>query len=95
MILNWHPLALTIGSVDDVTISGSLKKNEVSVLQSDLNTIERWSVNNNMKLNGKKCKEMIVSFVRSENDIPRLLIDGLPLDLVPSFIQNFGLNHAQ
>ena len=38
-----------------------------------------------MKLNGKKCKEMIVSFVRSENDIPRLLIDGLPLDLVPSF----------
>ncbi|CAB4014038.1 Hypothetical predicted protein [Paramuricea clavata] len=61
--------------VDDVTISESLKKNEVSVLQSDLNTIERWTVNNNMKLNGKKCKEMIVSFVRSENDIPRLLID--------------------
>ena len=28
---------------------------------------------------------MIASFVRSENDIPRLLIDGLPLDLVPSF----------
>ena len=69
--------------VDDVTISESLKKNEVSVLLSDLNTIERWTVNNNMKLNGKKCKEMIVSFVRSENDIPRLLIDGLPLDLVP------------
>ncbi|CAB4033677.1 Hypothetical predicted protein [Paramuricea clavata] len=65
--------------VDDVTISESLKKNEVSVLQSDLNTIERWTVNNNMKLNGKKCKEMIVSFVRSENDIPRLLIDGLPM----------------
>ena len=71
--------------VDDVTISESLKKNEVSVLQSDLNSIERWSVNNNMKLNGKKCKEMIVSFARSENDIPRLLIDGLPLDLVSSF----------
>ncbi|CAB4023122.1 LON peptidase N-terminal domain and RING finger 1 [Paramuricea clavata] len=44
---------------DDVTISESLMKNEVSVLQSDLNTIERWTVNNNMKLNGKKCKEMI------------------------------------
>ena len=71
--------------VDDVTISESLKKNEVSVLQSDLNSIERWSVNNNMKLNGKKCKEMIVSFACSENDIPRLLIDGLPLDLVSSF----------
>ncbi|CAB4004415.1 Hypothetical predicted protein [Paramuricea clavata] len=65
--------------VDDVTISESLKKNEVSVLQSDLNTIERWTVNNNMKLNGKKCKEMIVSFVRSENDIPRLLIDDIPV----------------
>ncbi|CAB4000186.1 Hypothetical predicted protein, partial [Paramuricea clavata] len=51
--------------VDDVTISESLKKNEVSVLQSDLNTIERWTVNNNMKLNGKKCKEMIVNLVPS------------------------------
>ena len=56
--------------VDDVTISESFKKNEVSVLQFDPNTIERWSVNNNMKLNGKKCKEMIVSFTRGENDIP-------------------------
>ena len=26
-----------------------------------------------------------VSFARSENDIPRLLIDSLPLDLVTSF----------
>ena len=43
-----------------------------------------------MKLNGKKCKEMIVSFIRSENDIPRLLIDGLPLDLATSF-QILGL----
>ena len=58
--------------VDDVAISESLKKNEVSVLQSDLNTIQRWSVDDNMKLNEKKCKEMIVSFARNENDIPRL-----------------------
>ena len=71
--------------VVDVTISESLKKNEVSVLQSYLNTIERWSVNDNMKLNGKKCKEMTVSFARRENDISRLLIDGLPLDVVTSF----------
>ena len=44
-----------------------------------------------MKLNGKKCKEMIVSFARSENDIPRLLIDGLPLDLALDLATSFQI----
>ncbi|CAB4029559.1 Hypothetical predicted protein, partial [Paramuricea clavata] len=40
--------------VDDVTISESLKKNKVSVLQSDLNTIERWIVNNKHEIERKE-----------------------------------------
>ena len=38
-----------------------------------------------MKLHGKKCKEMIVSFLRNEIDIPRLCIEETPLELVTSF----------
>ena len=36
-------------------------------------------------MNVKKCKEMIISFLREKNDIPRLQINELPLDLVSSF----------
>ena len=38
-----------------------------------------------MKLNGKKCKEMIVSLLCNEIDIPRLCIEETPLELVTSF----------
>ncbi len=38
-----------------------------------------------MKLNGIKCKEMIISFVRNEIAIPGLRIDELTLELVDSF----------
>ena len=38
-----------------------------------------------MKLNGIKCKEMIISFLRNEIAISRLRIDELTLELVESF----------
>ena len=41
--------------------------------------------NNNMKLNGNKCKEMIIIFHCDEIDIPRLCIENVPLELVTSF----------
>ncbi len=71
--------------VDDVTISENVNRNEISTLQSELDSIETWSKNNNMKLNGIKCKEMIISFLRNEIAIPRLRIDELTLELVDSF----------
>ena len=72
--------------VDDVTMSETVNRNElISTLQSDLDAIETWTKNNNMKLNGIKCKEMIISFLRNETAIPRLRIDELSLELVDSF----------
>ena len=38
-----------------------------------------------MKLNGIKCKEMIISFLRNEIAIPRLRTNELTLELVESF----------
>ena len=36
-------------------------------------------------LNGKKCKEMLISFLQDQPDVPRLCINGSPLELVHSF----------
>ena len=51
--------------VDDVTISEIVPTREVSILQNELNVIGDWTSTNNMKLNPKKCKEIIVSFRRA------------------------------
>ena len=48
--------------VYDVTMSENVNRNEISTLQSDVNAIESWTKNSNMKLNGKKCKEKIITF---------------------------------
>jgi hypothetical protein len=71
--------------VDDVTISEAVNRNEISTLQSYLDAIETWTKNNNMKLNGIKCKEMIIRFLHSKTAIPGLCINELSLELVDSF----------
>ena len=50
--------------VDGVTISEIVPTREVSILQNELNEVGDWTSTNNMKLNPKKCKEMIGSFRR-------------------------------
>ena len=47
--------------VDDVTISEIVLTREVSILQNELDAISDWTNTNNMKLNPKKCNEMIVN----------------------------------
>jgi hypothetical protein len=71
--------------VDDVTNSESISINELSTLQSELDVLHSWAAQNDRKLNEKKCKEMIISFLQNQPDLPRLCIDWLPLDLVHSF----------
>ena len=58
--------------VDDLTLSESLSIRDQSTLQSDLDEIQQWAEQNDMRLNVKKCKEM-------------LHINGNPLSIVSSF----------
>ena len=71
--------------VDDITLSESLSINEISTLQLELDAIQSSVVQNDMKLNSKKCKEMLISFLYDQPDIPRLCIDGLPLEHLSYF----------
>ena len=68
--------------VDDITISEVICSGETSLIQNDLDYISQWVECNNMNLNPKKCKEMVIFTLRSQRDLPPLLINNLPLERV-------------
>jgi hypothetical protein len=71
--------------VDDVTLfEGLLRNGEPSVIQSDITSVGVWATNNLMKLNAKKCKEMLICFFRNKPDLPSLSVGDQVLELVSS-----------
>ena len=72
--------------VDDVTISEIVPTREVPILQNELDAISDWTNTNNMKLNPKKCKEMIVTFRHDIAHPPTsLVVDNISLERVESY----------
>ena len=69
-------------NVDDITLSDTLLRGQSSCLQSDLDRIQQWAVDNNMRLNLSKCKIMHMCFFREQPVLPVFTIDGKPLDSV-------------
>ncbi|XP_068707230.1 fibropellin-1-like [Montipora foliosa] len=96
---NWVPLFLVMINdlelksplesywkyTDDVTVSKVREAQESSSLQADFDEISRWAERNDTKLNGKKCKEMTVSFLRHCLENQPLRINDRLLDSVSSF----------
>ena len=68
--------------VDDITLSDTLLRDQSSCLQSDLDRIHQWAVDNNMRLNPSRCKIMRMCFFREQPVLPVFTIDGKPLDSV-------------
>ena len=50
--------------VDDLTILESRHYSQPSQMQPQINSLETWSLSNNMKLNPKKCIVMTISFMK-------------------------------
>ena len=71
--------------IDDTSMSEVIDDLSRSQMQKAANDMLKWSELNNMKLNGKKTKEMIINFSRSQSDIPALSIDHIPLERVANF----------
>jgi hypothetical protein len=71
--------------VDDVTISEVIKETEESRLQTEPDELQQWACENDMKLNGLKCKEMVISFLRQSDNYTPLHINDQQLELVTSF----------
>ena len=88
------PLSYHWKYVDDISISECIPAQGCSSLQSDLDEIQQCASRNDMMLNGKKCKEMNVNFLRQSLVITPLSIDGQSLDQVLSFkVLGVTLNH--
>ena len=64
LLRDWH---LRIKFVDDTTALEILPRNGISLLNVAVNDIHNFSIDHNMKLNPKKCKEMLINFLHNDN----------------------------
>ena len=62
--------------VDDLTMLECRKSPSPSNIQSSVSNLQEWTVDNNMKLNHKKCSVMTVTFMREPPPPPVIQIDG-------------------
>ena len=61
--------------VDESSLSETLTRDQKSNLQSTLNGINQWCARNNMSLNPRKCKEILVYFWKKNPDFSPLTVD--------------------
>ena len=60
--------------VDDLTISETVPKSEVSMIQNSVNGIQEWSDNNLLRLHDDKCKELRIDFKQDKSIFPQLAL---------------------
>ena len=60
--------------VDDTTISKTVAKGELSNVQSATDRVVQWSLENRVHLNTDNCKEMRISFTKSQQEFEPILI---------------------
>jgi hypothetical protein len=65
----------------ELGVSSQRRQNHKAI-QSDLDYISSWSSANYMKLNAKKCKELMGCFFGDTPVLEPLTIDGIPIDVV-------------
>ena len=65
--------------VDDLSLVQCRKSTDVSQLQSILNSVQSWSIVNNMSLNPSKCFTLQISFMKNPPDPEILFISNTEL----------------
>ena len=68
--------------VDDSTIFEICNPTSVSVIQQSAAIIANWSIDNGMRINTMKTKEMIIRFCRDPVFLPYINIDGAAIERV-------------
>ncbi|KAK3553870.1 hypothetical protein QTP70_012703 [Hemibagrus guttatus] len=69
---------------NDTTVVGLISKNNESAYREEVQRLTAWCKANNLSLNVKKTKEMVVDFRRAQSDHSPLNIDRSNLELVKS-----------
>ena len=70
--------------VDDTTLAESVSKNEISSMQSRVDELVRQSEADGFQLNESKCKELRISFSRSESTVDHITINDKQIEVVSS-----------
>ena len=73
LLADWH---LRVKFVDDTSAMEILPRNSISLLNSIVFDIHKFSMDHNMKLNPIKCKEMLINFMLCPNFTLRPLVVG-------------------
>ena len=70
--------------VDDCTLSETISKLGASVMQQEIDTLNRWSCANLMNINTKKTKEMLLGPI-NKSPPPTLQLNGQPIERVCTY----------
>ena len=70
--------------VDDTTLSETVIVNEESVLQCTLDGINLWCEENDVVLNTRKCKEILICFWKKKPNFQQLTANNYPVEHVNS-----------
>ena len=69
---------------DDTTLAECVEKNETSSMQSRVDKFVTKSRADGFQLNESKCKELKISFTKSENTLEPVTINNTNIEVVPS-----------
>ena len=69
---------------DDTTLAECVEKNETSSMQSRVDKFVTKSRADGFQLNESKCKELRISFIKSENTLEPVTINNTNIEVVPS-----------
>ncbi|KAI3370782.1 hypothetical protein L3Q82_007318 [Scortum barcoo] len=80
-----HPSCLIVKFADDTAVVGRIANNDESNYRQEVEHLEGWCRQNNLCINVKKTKEMIVDFRRGRHLPSPLYIGGTAVEVVSSF----------
>ena len=81
LLVNWND---RWKYVEDSSVSETLSRNQSLNFQTILDGIMLWCARNNMSLNPRKCKEILVCFWKNNPNFPSLTVDDQPIEVVKS-----------
>jgi len=71
--------------IDDITITENITSVQQSVMQESMDIILEWASSNSMKINGRKTKEMVLSFKQNKLAVPPIACGGADIARVSTF----------
>jgi hypothetical protein len=80
-----HTSNSIIKFADDTTVVGLITNNDETVYRVEVRALRAWCQKNNLSLNVKKTKEMIVDFRKQQREHPPIQINGTAVKQVESF----------